>query len=130
MGLAVSLTRPTRLVAQSAGYTVTDLGPVGTPFSLANFLNNHGLVTGSDTLLDGQVPRSHAVLWHKNLFLDLKQITDIRQPGLLGPNSTAGPVNDAGPVVVGAHFQIQTTKTSAVSVPAFNVQCSCGITAS
>lgn len=102
LALSTALLSPARLVAQAPHYKVTDLGPAGNPFSVANFLNNHGWVTGSATAADGT---SHAVLWYKNLFLDLKQITDINHPGLLGSNSAAGPVNESGQVIVGAETQ-------------------------
>jgi probable HAF family extracellular repeat protein len=71
-------------------YTVIDLGPVGNSFSQATWLNNHGLVTGFDTASDGT---SHAVLWYKGV------ITDISKPGLGGPNSSAGGVNESGQVL-------------------------------
>ena len=78
--------------ALSRKYTVYDLGPAGNPFSSGSSVNNRGVVVGSDTVSDGGSPTSHAVLWYGDLFLDLKQIADTRQPGLLGPNSAAGVV--------------------------------------
>jgi uncharacterized membrane protein len=75
---------------QPPQYSVTDLGPAGTPFSAASSLNNHGLVSGSATASDGT---SRAVLWFKGL------ISDISQPGLGGPNSGGGAVNDSGQVI-------------------------------
>ena len=74
-------------------YTITDLGPVGNPFSQATYVNNPGLVTGLDTAPDGT---QHAVLWYEGLF------TDIGTPGLGGPNSGAGGVNEFGQVIGGA----------------------------
>jgi uncharacterized membrane protein len=101
LGLLAVLTMPAQ-PAKSPHYNVTDLGPPGNPFSVASALNNHGVITGSDTVFDAAGPASHAVLWYRNSFIDLKQMADIRQPGLLGPNSAAGPVNESGQVVVGA----------------------------
>ncbi len=88
--------------ALSRKYTVYDLGPAGNPFSSANAVNRDGVVAGSDTVSDGGSPTSHAVLWYGDLFLDLKQIIDAQQPGLLGPNSGAALVNDSGLVLLGA----------------------------
>jgi probable HAF family extracellular repeat protein len=100
MTLFAALAMPVRSVAQEQQraehllhYTVTDLGPVGNPFSQATFVNNHGLVTGFDTAPDGT---SHAVLWRNGV------ITDISEPGLGGPNSGAGGANDFGLVMGGA----------------------------
>jgi probable HAF family extracellular repeat protein len=87
---------PVQLTAQEqkpAHYTVTDLGPAGNLFSQANYVNNSGLVAGLDTATDGA---QHAVLWYKGL------ITDISEPGLGGPNSGAGGVNEFGRVIGGA----------------------------
>jgi probable HAF family extracellular repeat protein len=74
-------------------YTVTDLGPVGNPFSQASYVNNAGLITGLDSAPDGS---QHAVLWYEGLF------TDIGTPGLGGPNSGAGGANEFGQVIGGA----------------------------
>jgi probable HAF family extracellular repeat protein len=73
----------------SAGYTVTDLGPVGAgqPFALTD----NGLVSGQITLADPAV--SHAVLWKQG------KMKDISSPGLGGPNSAAFGVNIWGQVV-------------------------------
>jgi len=97
----LGLTISAPLAAQSKSYTVTDLGPAGNPFSVANFLNNHGVIAGSDTVVAGSASPSHAVLWYKDVLVDIKAIVDLQQPGLLGPNSAAGFVNDSGLVVVG-----------------------------
>ena len=78
---------------QPRSYTITDLGPAGNPFSQASFVNNHGLMTGVDTAPDGT---QHAVLWHQG------QMLDISSPGLGGPNSAGGVVNESGVVVGGA----------------------------
>src|SRR5579863_7427735 len=99
--LLAAVTIPARLPAQSGGYNVIDLGPSDNPFSIPAFVNNSGLVKGSDTVFEGAVPRSHAVLWYKGMVWDIKQISDILQPGLLGPNSAAGPVNQSGLVALG-----------------------------
>jgi probable HAF family extracellular repeat protein len=82
-------------MAQSThpSYTVTDLGPTDTPFSQATYVNNRGLVTGIDTAPDGT---QHAVLWYNGL------MRDISKPGLGGPNSGAGGVNEFGQVIGGA----------------------------
>ncbi|MBV9612879.1 MAG: hypothetical protein JO091_10410, partial [Acidobacteriaceae bacterium] len=81
-------------------YTVYDLGPAGNPFSSGSDVNDHGVVVGSDTVSDASGSTSHAVVWYGDLFLDLKQAADARQPGVLGPNSAAGVVNDSGLVVL------------------------------
>lgn len=75
---------------QPRRYTLTDLGPASTPFSQATGVNNPGLVTGLDLAPDGT---QHAVLWYEGMF------TDISQPGLGGPNSGAGGVNQFGQVI-------------------------------
>lgn len=101
LGLLAPLAMPVRVVAQEGQqqaehlqrYTVTDLGPVGNPFSQATYVNNPGLVTGLDTAADGA---QHAVLWYEGLF------TDIGTPGLGGPNSGAGGANEFGQVIGGA----------------------------
>jgi len=93
--------------ALSRKHTVYDLGPAGNPFSSGSSVNNRGVVVGSDTVSDGGSPTSHAVLWYGDLFLDLKQIADTRQPGLLGPNSAAGVVNDSGLVLLGGETLLQ-----------------------
>jgi len=102
LSLLTLVATPVRFVAQERQspqaehplrYTVTDLGPVGNPFSQATFVNNNGLVTGLDTSADGS---QHAVLWYEGLF------EDIGTPGLGGPNSGAGGVNEFGQVIGGA----------------------------
>jgi probable HAF family extracellular repeat protein len=102
LSLLTLVAMPVRVVAQEGQqqqteqpqrYTVTDLGPVGNPFSQATYVNNPGLVTGLDTAPDGA---QHAVLWYEGLF------TDISTPGLGGPNSGAGGVNEFGQVIGGA----------------------------
>ena len=102
LSLLTLVAMPVRFVAQERQsqqaehplrYTVTDLGPVDNPFSQATFVNDPGLVTGLDTAPDGS---QHAVLWYEGLF------EDIGTPGLGGPNSGAGGVNEFGQVIGGA----------------------------
>jgi probable HAF family extracellular repeat protein len=96
LGSLALLATPVGLAAQAltpVRYTVTDLGPVGNPFSQATYVNNPGLVTGLDTTPDGT---QHAILWYQGLF------TDIGTPGLGGPNSGAGGANEFGQVIGGA----------------------------
>jgi probable HAF family extracellular repeat protein len=81
---------PIRLAAQPPRYTVTDLGPSGSPFSQATFLNNSGLVTGVAAAADGT---QHAVIWRDGA------IADVSKPGLGGPNSGAGGVNEFDQIV-------------------------------
>src|ERR1035438_4004131 len=93
LSLLAALTAPVSLNAQAQPrYIVTDLGPPGNAFSQATWLNNNGLVTGFDTAQDGT---SHAVLWDRGLFFD------ISKPGLGGPNSVAGSVNEFGQIIGG-----------------------------
>jgi probable HAF family extracellular repeat protein len=76
--------------AQPPTYKLTDLGPVGNPFSQASAVDNFGLVTGVASAPDGS---AHAVLWLNGTF------TDIGKPGLGGPNSGGGAVNAFGQVI-------------------------------
>jgi probable HAF family extracellular repeat protein len=78
------------LGAQPAKYTVTDLGPSNNPFSVANWIDNFGLTAGLASASDGS---QHAVLWLHGT------MTDLGKPGLGGPNSIAGSVNDFGQVL-------------------------------
>jgi len=71
-------------------YFVTDLGPAGNPFSQAAWLNRSGVVSGVDTASDGT---SHAILWFQDMLLD------ISKPGLGGPNSSAGAINEFAQVI-------------------------------
>jgi probable HAF family extracellular repeat protein len=102
LGLLAVLAVPARIAAQEGQqpktdprphYTVNDLGPVDSPFSQATYVNDRGLVTGVDLGTDGNL---NAVLWYKG------QMTDISKPGLGGPNSGAGGVNELGRVIGGA----------------------------
>jgi probable HAF family extracellular repeat protein len=77
-------------VAQQPRYKVIDLGPADNPFSMASGLNNNGLITGSETASDGT---QHAVIWYGGF------IGDISNPGLGGPNSSGGTVNEFGLVL-------------------------------
>jgi len=121
LSLLGALAMPVRAVAQEGQqeqaqhlqrYTVTDLGPTDNPFSQATYVNNPGLVTGLDIATD---TAQHAVLWYEGLF------TDIGTPGLGGPNSGAGGVNEFG--------QIQRMKISVVTVLGSNAWLSYGKTA-
>ncbi|MDR3699448.1 MAG: hypothetical protein P4L56_07415 [Candidatus Sulfopaludibacter sp.] len=88
---ALSLLAVLQLGAQTLPrYFVTDLGPAGNPFSQAAWLNNSGVITGVDTASDGT---SHAILWYGFMLLD------IGKPGLGGPNSSAGSINEFGQVI-------------------------------
>lgn len=90
MSLFFALAVPIHLTAQSPRYIVADLGPAGNPFSQALWLNNFGMMTGLMTEADGS---QHAVVW-----LD-SAIADIGNPGLGGPNSQGGAVNEFGMVL-------------------------------
>lgn len=93
LGLFSTLAIPLRLGAQPVKYTVTDLGPPNNPSSSANWLDNFGMVTGVATAADGS---QHAVIWLQGA------MTDIAKPGLGGPNSGGGSVNDFGQILGGA----------------------------
>ena len=88
-------TFPVLLSAQAnsftrAKYIVADLGTLpGGNFSQATLNNNIGLIAGLSNVDDGS---QHAVVW-----LD-KQIFDISQPGLGGPNSYASGITPYGRV--------------------------------
>jgi probable HAF family extracellular repeat protein len=86
-----SLAISTSLSAQT--YTVTDLGPANNPFSQAAALDDFGLISGVATAADGS---QHAVIWLNGV------MTDIGKPGLGGPNSGGGGVNQFGQVIGGA----------------------------
>ena len=79
-----------RAKAQNTLSTVTDLGPAGSPFSQATGLNNSGLVSGLEVAADGT---QHALAWYWGT------MTDISKPGLGGPNSAAGGVNNFGQII-------------------------------
>jgi probable HAF family extracellular repeat protein len=78
-------------IAQTASYTLTDLGPAGNPFSQAGYVTNRGVVTGVYTAPDGT---QHAAVWQGG------RLFDIATPGLGGPNSSAGGLNDLGQIVI------------------------------
>jgi probable HAF family extracellular repeat protein len=91
LSLLAALAMPLQLGAQTLPrYFVTDLGPAGNPFSQATWLNNSGLVTGVDSASDGT---SHAIFWYGDM------LQDISKPGLGGPNSSAGGVNEFGQII-------------------------------
>jgi len=77
-------------VAQTPGYILTDLGPVGGGYGGAYVINKHGLVTGAATMADGS---SHAVLWYNGWR------ADISSPGIGGQNSNAFSASSRGAVV-------------------------------
>jgi len=91
--VAASLLAAPAIAEQAKRYTVTDLGPVGSPFASPQALNNSGLSSGLAVESDGN---QHAVLWYKG------QVFDISQPGLGGPNSGAFGLNASGLVLLQA----------------------------
>jgi probable HAF family extracellular repeat protein len=74
-------------IAQTARYTVTDLGPVGATPGQPFFVAPSGLVAGSAAAPSGA---TNAMLWYKNLKMN------IANPGLGGMNSVAFGVNPKG----------------------------------
>jgi probable HAF family extracellular repeat protein len=86
------------LAAQTARFTVTDLGPSGNPFSQAAGLDDFGMITGVATAADGS---QHAVIWLNGV------MTDIGKPGLGGPNSSGGGVNLFGQVIGAAETSLK-----------------------
>jgi probable HAF family extracellular repeat protein len=89
--LAAGSLLTTLAVAQSARYTVIDLGTLkGGTFSQAAYINNLGLITGVAATTDGT---QHAVAWAGG------QIIDLVRNGLGGPNSVALGVNVWGQAV-------------------------------
>jgi len=86
---ALALSVPSNAQSQTR-YTLTDLGPADSPFSQAAWLNNSGLVTGVSVAADGT---QHAVAWYWGM------MTDISKPGLGGPNSAGGGVNQFGQII-------------------------------
>src|SRR5271166_3762834 len=72
------------------GYTVIDLGPVGSAAG-PNLVAARGLVAGAAATPDGTA--THAVLWYKG------QTLDLGQAGVGRRNSTAWAVNNLGQVV-------------------------------
>ena len=115
--LAVAI--PLSAQIQPPRYIVTDLGPVNSPFSQATGINIFGLISGLEATADGT---THAFVAYEGI------LTDIGKPGLGGPNSGAGGVNDYGEVVGGAETLSPTPirKTSAATEPVFNACRSCG----
>lgn len=79
--------------APNPRYTVTDLGTLpGGSFSQATFVNDSGIVGGFSTAADGT---AHAVVWLNG------HIVDVSTPGLGGPNSGTGSVNEFGLILAG-----------------------------
>jgi len=72
------------------GYTIIDLGPVGSALG-PNLVAGRGLVAGAAATPDGTA--THAILWYKG------QMFDLGQAGVGRRNSTAWAVNDLGQVV-------------------------------
>lgn len=101
VGISAALAMTGQANTHLQKYTVYDRGPAANPFSTASDVNNWGVVVGSDTVSDQGAAQSHAVLWYRDTLLDIKQIADARQPGLLGPNSAGGAINDSGLVLLG-----------------------------
>ena len=79
-------------------YHITDLGTLGGPASQALAISNDGLIAGSASLTGGT---QHAVLWYKNLKVDLGALGGSKSAGL---NSIAFFSNDFAQVV-GAPWQ-------------------------
>jgi len=77
--------------AQTASYTLTDLGPASNPFSQASYVTNSGVVTGVYTAPNGT---QHAAVWQGG------RLFDVATPSLGGPNSVAGGLNDLGQIVI------------------------------
>ncbi len=84
--IASSLLAPLAM-AQTAHYTVTDLGAVGATPGQPFFVAPNGLIGGAAAAPSGAM---NAVLWYRNLK------KDIAKPGLGGANSVAFGVNGAG----------------------------------
>lgn len=74
-------------------YSVTDLGPVGSPPGQPFVLTTNGFVSGQVILTDSAIGVSHAVVWHGG------SMKDISAPGLGGVNSAAFGANIWGQVV-------------------------------
>ncbi len=91
--LTLAVAIPLSAQIKPPSYIVTDLGPVNTPFSQATGINIFGLISGLTATADGT---THAFVAYEGM------ITDIGKPGLGGPNSAAGGLNDFAEVVGGA----------------------------
>jgi probable HAF family extracellular repeat protein len=87
--IAVSSLFATFAIAQTPGYTITDLGPVG-PTGQPFFITNNGLTSGTAAVSSGA---AHAVLYYKGLR------GDIGAPGLGGQNSVSYGANASGQAV-------------------------------
>ena len=82
-------------------YHITDLGTLGGPASETSAISNDGLVAGEASLANGT---QHAVLWYKNLKLDLGTLGGSKSAGL---NSTAFFSNDFAQVVGASEVSTQ-----------------------
>src|SRR5271168_621150 len=82
-------------------YHITDLGTLGGPFSETTTVSNDGLIAGTAGLASGS---QHAVLWYKNLKLDLGTLGGINSAGL---NSTGFDSNDFAQVVGASEVSTQ-----------------------
>jgi probable HAF family extracellular repeat protein len=101
------LSTPAWLTAQQetklppSHYQITDLGTLGGPSSQALAISNNGLVAGTASLAGGT---QHAVLWYKNLKLDLGTLAGAHSAGL---NSTGFSSSDFGQVVGASEVSAQ-----------------------
>jgi probable HAF family extracellular repeat protein len=101
------LSTPAWLIAQQQEklppihYHITDLGTLGGPFSETTAISNDGLIAGTAALASGS---QHAVLWYKNLKLDLGTLGGISGAGL---NSTGFDSNDFAQVVGASEVSAQ-----------------------
>jgi probable HAF family extracellular repeat protein len=101
------LSTPALLMAQQQEklppihYHITDLGTLGGPASQALAISNDGLIAGSASLAGGT---QHAVLWYKNLKVDLGALGGSKSAGL---NSTAFFSNDFAQVVGASEVSAQ-----------------------
>jgi uncharacterized membrane protein len=101
LGTMTALLMTAQRNTPSPKYTVYDLGPTGNLYSTGSDVNDWGVVVGSETVSENGVSQAHAALWYRDTLLDIKQLADERQPGLLGPNSAGGAINDSGLVLLG-----------------------------
>jgi probable HAF family extracellular repeat protein len=82
-------------------YEITDLGTLGGPSSQSLAISEDGLIAGTASLAGGA---QHAVLWYKNLKLDLGTLGGSKSAGL---NSTAFFSNDFAQVVGASEVSAQ-----------------------
>jgi probable HAF family extracellular repeat protein len=101
------LSTPAWLIAQQQEklppihYHITDLGTLGGPASETSAISNNGLIAGEASLAGGA---QHAVLWYKNLKLDLGTLGGSKSAGL---NSIAYFSNDLAQVVGASEVSAQ-----------------------